>query len=66
MVSPVVPLKAVVNVPSPRNAVSIPENDKMLDAFLAQVHRALTRIHTSAVALPRMARRSQQPGAVKI
>jgi hypothetical protein len=57
-------LKAAVNVSSPRNAVSMPET-KMLDAFLAQVHRAVTRIHTSAVTLPRMARRSQQPGAVK-
>jgi hypothetical protein len=37
----------------------------MLDAFQAQVHRAVTGIHTSAVALLRMARRSQQPGAAK-
>jgi hypothetical protein len=64
--SPVVPLKAPVNVSSPRNAVSIPENEEDADALLAQVHRALTRIHTSALALPRMARRSQQPGAVKV
>jgi hypothetical protein len=65
LVSSVVPLKAAVNVASPRNAASMPENEEDADAFLAQVHRAMTGIHTSAEALPRMARRSQQPGAAK-
>jgi hypothetical protein len=43
----------------------MPENEEDADAFLAQIHRAMTGIHTSAEALPRMARRSQQPGAAK-
>ena len=66
LLSPVAPLNATVDASSPRNAASMPESEEDAVCLLAQVRRAMTRIHTSAVALPRMARRSQQPGAAKI